>query len=120
MRRITEELDITDLRLQDAWQRGTSHDLAGVLFRRTASEARVVPAEVEVLVWRKGDRRGMVARGTGGPGGDTIRSGGRVPWGAQADHAYRAGYDGRGVLSFESVAVRGCSALLVQPETLAA
>ncbi len=99
---------------------GVLKRLHGVLFRRTSSEARVVPAEVEVLVWRKGERRGMVARGAGGPGGDTIRSGGRVPWGAQADQAYRAGYDGRGVLSFESVAVPGCSAMLVRPETMAA
>ena len=99
---------------------GVLKRLHGVLFRRTSSEARVVPAEVEVLVWRKGDRRGMVVRGAGGPGGDTIRSGGRAPWGAKAESAYRAGYDGRGVLSFESVVAPGCSALLVRPEALAA
>ncbi len=99
---------------------GVLKRLHGVLFRRTRSEARVVPAEVEVLVWRKGERRGMVARGAGGPGGDTIRAGGRVPRGARAESAYRAGYDGRGALSFESVAVPGCSALLARPETAAA
>lgn len=44
-----------------------------------------MPAEVEVLGWRKGKRRGFVVRGAGGPGGGTVRSG------------------GRGVLSFESV-----------------
>ena len=99
---------------------GVLKRLHGVLFRRTRSEARVVPAEVEVLGCRKGDRRGLVVRGAGGPGGDTIRSGGRVPWGAQAERAYRAGYDGRGVLSFESVAVPGCSAMLVRPEAVAA
>ena len=31
VRRITEALNITDLRIQDAWQRETSHDLAHVL-----------------------------------------------------------------------------------------
>ena len=31
VRRITEALNITDLRVQDAWQRGTCHDLARVL-----------------------------------------------------------------------------------------
>ena len=31
VRRITEALNITDLRIQDAWQRETSHDLARVL-----------------------------------------------------------------------------------------
>ncbi len=79
-----------------------------------------MPVEVEVLGWRKGGRRGMVARGAGGPGGDTIRSGGRVPWGAQAESAYRAGYDGRGELTFESVVAPGCSAMLVRPEATAA
>lgn len=99
---------------------GVLKRLHGVLFRRARSEARAVPAEVEVLVWRKGERRGMVARGAGGPGGDAIRSGGRAPQGAKAVSAYRAGYDGRGVLSFESVAVPGCSAMLVRPEATAA
>ena len=80
---------------------GVLKKLHTVLFRRTSSEARVVPAEVEVLGWRKGDRRGVVVRGAGGPGGGTIRSGGRVPWGAQAESGYRAGYDGRGELTFE-------------------
>ena len=99
---------------------GVLKRLHGVLFRRTSSEARVVPAEVEVLVWRKGERRGMVARGAGGPGDRPIRSGGRAPRGAHVERAYRAGYDGRGVLSFESLAVPGCSAMLVRPEVLAA
>ena len=94
--------------------------LHGVLFRKSRSEARVVPAEVKVVGWRKGQRRGIVVRGAGGPGGASIRAGGRVPWGAQAEYAYRAGYDGRGELSFESVATPGCSAMLVRPETLVA
>ncbi len=99
---------------------GVLKRLHGALFRPTRSEARVVPAEVEVLGWRKGLRRGVVVRGAGGPGGDTIRSGGRAPWGARAEYAYRAGYDRRGELSFESVAVPGCSAMLVRPEAVAA
>lgn len=37
-----------------------------------------------------------------------------------AERTGRAGYDGRGVLSFESVVGRGCSAMLVRPEALAA
>ena len=94
--------------------------LHGVLFRRARSEARVVPAEVKVLGWRKGMRRGVVVRGAGGPGGESIRAGGRVPWGAQAEYAYRASYDGRGELSFDTVAVSSCSAMLLRPETLAA
>lgn len=99
---------------------GILNRLRGVLFRRTTSEVRVVPAHVEVVGWRKEKRRGMVARGAGGPAGETIRAGDRVPWGAKADHAYRAGYDGRGVLSFETVAVPGCSAMLVTREAGAA
>ena len=85
---------------------GVLKRLHGVLFRKTRSEARVVPAEVKVLGWRKGERRGTVVRGAGGPGGESIRDGGRVPWGAEAEYAYRAGYDGRGDLSFDTVAVR--------------
>ncbi len=99
---------------------GVLKRLHGVLFRRARSEARVVPAEVEVLGWRKGGRHGVVVRGAGGPGGESIRAGGRVPWGAQAEYAYRAGYDGLGELSFESVVVPGCSAMLVRPKVLAA
>lgn len=91
-----------------------------MLFRRARSEARVVPAEVEVLGWRKGERRGVVVRGAGDPGSESIRAGGRVPWGAQAEYAYRAGYDGRGELTYKSVDVPGCSAMLVRPERLAA
>ncbi len=99
---------------------GVLKRLHGVLFGRARSEARVVPAEVKVLGWRKGGRRGIVVRGAGGPGGESIRAGGQVPWGAQAEYAYRAGYDGRGELSFDTVAVPGCSNMLVRPETIAA
>ena len=86
--------------------------LHGVLFQPTKAE-RVMPAEVKVLGWRKGERSGMVVRGA-------IRVGGRVPWGAKAEFAYRAGYDGAGRLSVTHVVERGYSAMLKQPELRAA
>ena len=43
-----------------------------------------------------------------------------MPWGVRGESAYRAGYDGRGELTFADVATPGCSAMLVRPETLAA
>ena len=98
----------------------------GVLFQRSKAEERVMPAEVKVLGWRKGERSGMVVRGAGGPGrgskdgGSSIRVGGRVPWGAKAEYAYRAGYDGAGRLSVTHVVERGYSAMLKQPEATAA
>ena len=85
-----------------------------------------MPAEVKVLRWRKGERSGMVVRGAGGPGrgaksgGGTVRVGGRVPWGAKAEFAYRAGYDSAGRLSVTHVVERGYSAMLKQPEMAAA
>ena len=100
--------------------------LHGVLFQRTQAEERVMPAEVKVLGWRKGERHGMVVRGAGGPGrgskdgGGAVRVGGRVPWGAKAEYAYRAGYDGRGHVSVTHVVERGYSAMLTQPELGAA
>ena len=99
--------------------------LHGVLFKPTRAE-RVMPAEVKVLGWRKGERSGMVVRGAGGPGrgnkdgGGTVRVGGHVPWGAKAEFAYRAGYDGMGRLSVTHVVERGYSAMLKQPEMAAA
>ena len=99
--------------------------LHGVLFQPTKAE-RVMPAEVKVLGWRKGERSGMVVRGAGGPGrgaksgGGSIRVGGRVPWGAKAEFAYRAGYDGMGRVSITHVVERGYSAMLKQPEPVAA
>ena len=63
---------------------GVLKRLHGVLFQRTAAE-RVMPAEVKVMGWRKGERSGMVVKGAGGPGrgegGGAIRTGGHVPWG---------------------------------------
>ena len=99
--------------------------LHGVLFLPTKAE-RVMPAEVKVLGWRKGERHGMVVHGAGGPGrrgrsgGPAIRVGGRVPWGAKAEFAYRAGYDGTGRLSVTHVVERGYSAMLKRPELAAA
>ena len=88
--------------------------LHGVLFRRSERE-RVVPAEVKVLGWRKGGRSGVVVRGAGGPGG-SVRAGGRVPWGADVEYAFRTGYDGRGRVSVEHVVEMGYSAMLTQAE----
>ena len=96
--------------------------LHGVLFQPKAAEL-VVPAEVKVMAWRKGGRNGVVVRGAGGPwsggqvGGVTVRIGGRVPWGAEVEYAYRAGYDSRGRVSVTHlVDERGYSAMLTQRE----
>ncbi len=97
---------------------GRSTPSAGVLKR--------LHAEVKVLGWRKGERSGMVVHGAGGPGrsgrlgGPAVRVGGRVPWGAKAEYAYRAGYDGAGRLSMTPVLMPGYSAMLKQPEMAAA
>ena len=105
---------------------GVLKRLHGVLFRRTEADERVMPAEVKVLGWRKGERSGMVVRGAGGPGrggrdgGGAIRVGGRVPWGAKVEYAFRTGYDGRGRVSVTHVVKRGCSAVLTQPDAAAA
>ena len=104
---------------------GVLKRLHGVLFKPSREE-RVMPAEVKVLGWRKGERSGMVVRGAGGPGrggkagGGAVRVGGRVPWGADVEYAYRAGYDGRGRVSVTPVVERGYSAMLTQPEPVAA
>ena len=104
---------------------GVLKELHGVLFQPTQAE-RVMPAEVKVLGWRKGERHGMVVHGAGGPGrrgqfgGPAVRVGGHVPWGAKAEFAYRAGYDGRGRVSVTHVVERGYSAMLKQPELAAA
>ena len=104
---------------------GVLKKLHAVLFRRAKSEERVMPAEVKVLGWRKGERSGMVVHGAGGPGrsgrlgGPAVRVGGRVPWGAKAEYAYRAGYDGAGRLSMTPVLMPGYSAMLKQPEPAA-
>ena len=80
-----------------------------------------MPTEVQVLGWRKGERSGMVVRGAGAPStDDTVRIGGRVPWGAEVEYAYRTGYDGRGRVSVTSVVERGYPALLKQRDKPAA
>ena len=99
-------------------------DLHGVLFRRTKAEERVMPAELKVLGWRKGERSGTVVHGARGRDGTArggaVRIGGRVPWGAKAEYAFRAGYDGAGRLSMTPVLMPGYSAMLAQPEMGAA
>ena len=58
---------------------GVLKRLHGVLFQRTKAEERVVPAEVKVMAWKKGERSGMVVRGAGGPGRGGKIGGGTVP-----------------------------------------
>ena len=43
-----------------------------------------------------------------------------MPWGAKAEFAYRAGYDGTGRVSVTHVVERGYSAMLTLPELRAA
>ena len=66
-----------------------------------------------------GLERGAGGPGSGrNPGGGTVRIGGRVPWGAEVEYAYRAGYDSRGRVSVTHVVdERGYSAMLTQPES---
>ena len=72
--------------------------LHDVLFAPSPAEL-VAPAELRVMGWKKGGRNGVVVKGAGGPGGDTIRTGGRVPWGAEVEFAYTSAYDRRGRVS---------------------
>ena len=99
-------------------------ELHGVLFKKTKAEERVMPAELKVLGWRKGERSGTVVHGARGRDGTSrggaVRTGGRMPWGAKAEYAYRAGYDGTGRVSMTPVLMPGYSAMLAQPETAAA
>ena len=69
------------------------------------------------MAWKRDGRSGVVVRGAGGSGGDSIRIGGRVPWGAEVEYAYRAGYDSRGRVSVTHVVdERGYSASLNRRE----
>ncbi len=87
-----------------------------VLFAPSPSEL-VTPVELKVLAWKKGERNGVVIRGAGGPGGDSIRVGGRAPWGAEVEYAYTAGYDSHGRVSVNPVVdSRGCAAMLKSSE----
>ena len=103
---------------------GVLKRLHGVLFRKTKAEERVMPAELKVLGWSKGDRHGTVVHGARGRDGTArggaVRIGGRVPWGAKAEFAYRAGYDGSGRVSMTPVLMPGYSAMLKQPQAAAA
>ena len=90
--------------------------LHDVLFAPSAAEL-VAPVELKVMAWKKGGKSGVVVQGAGGPGGGTIRTGGRVPWGAEVEFAYTTGYDSRGRLSVNHIVdERGCSAMLKQDE----
>ncbi len=95
-----------------------SGDVLGSLYEvlfQLSSKELVVPAEVRVMTWKKGSRNGVVVKGAGGPGSGTIRTGGRVPWGAEVEYAYTSGYDSRGRLSVNHVVdERGYSVMLKQ------
>ena len=97
--------------------------LHAVLFRPSKSEERVMPAELKVLGWSNGERHGTVVHGARGRDGTArggaVRIGGRVPWGAKAEYAYRAGYDGSGRLSMTPVLMPGYAAMLKQPQAAA-
>ena len=85
--------------------------LHDVLFQPSKAELRVMPAEVKVVGWRKGERSGMVVRENDGK---TARIGGRMPDGANVEFAYRTGYDGSGRTYVHHVIQRGCSELLTR------
>ena len=88
-----------------------------VLFAPSPREL-VAPVELKVMAWKKDGRNGVVVRGAGGPGGDSIRTGGRVPWGAEVEFAYTSGYDSQGRVSVNHIVdERGCSVMLRRPET---
>ncbi len=98
--------------------------LHGALFQRTRGEERVMPVAMKVLGWKKGERSGMVVHGARGRDGTArggaVRVGGRVPWGAEVEYAFRTGYDSTGKVSVDHVVAPGYSALLTQPEAGAA
>ena len=90
--------------------------LYDVLFAPSPAEL-VAPVELRVMGWKKGGRNGVVVKGAGGPGGSTIRAGGRVPWGAEVEFAYTSGYDSRGRLSVNHlVDERGYGVMLKRQE----
>ena len=86
-----------------------------VLFAPSSAEL-VAPVELKVMAWKKDRRNGVVIRGAGGPGGDSIRVGGRVPWGAEVEFAYTSGYDSHGRLSVNHIVdERGYAVMLTKP-----
>lgn len=107
-------------------QRTPSGDVLGrlhqALFAPSPAEL-VAPVELKVMAWKKDDRKGVVIQGAGGPrsngkpGDGTIRTGGRVPWGAKVEYAYRTGYDSRGRMFVDHVVdQRSYSVMLKQRE----
>ena len=79
-----------------------------------------MPAEVKVLGWRKGERKRHGRKGCWRPwarGRRRHRCGPavRVPWGAKAEYAFRAGYDGMGRVSLDS---RGREGLFRHADTV--
>ncbi len=97
-------------------------DLHAVLFAPSPTEL-VAPVELKVLGWKKDGRQGVVVKGAGGPrsggqpGDGAIRTGGRMPWGAEVEFAYTTGYDSRGkVFVNHLVDEKGCSVMLKQRE----
>ncbi len=77
----------------------------------------MVTDEVNVMGWKKDDRKGVAVKGAGGPGSGTIRTGGRVPWAAEVVYAYTAGYDSRGRVSVNHIVdERGYGVRLNKPE----
>ena len=87
-----------------------------VLFAPSPAEL-VYPVELRVMGWKKGGKSGVVVQGAGGPGSGTIRTGGRVPWGAEVEFAYNSGYDSRGRVSVNHlVDERGYGAMLNKRE----
>ena len=93
--------------------------LHGALFGRTQADERVMPVAMKVLGWKKGERSGMVVHGARGRDGTArggaVRVGGRVPWGAEVEYAFRTGYDGAGKVSVDHVVAPSYSTLLRQP-----
>ena len=73
-----------------------------------------------MLASKKGGRNGVVVQDAGGPrsgsnpGGGTVRIGGRVPWGAEVQYAYRAGYDSRGRVFVDHVVDEGGYAVMLK------
>ena len=98
--------------------------LHGALFQRRQDPERVMPVAMKVMGWKKGERSGMVVHGARGRDGTArggaVRVGGRVPWGAEVEYAFRTGYDGSGKVSVDHVVAPGYSALLMRPEAGAA
>ena len=79
-----------------------------------------MPADVQVVGWRKGEQYGVVVRGAGTPGEGAVLVGGQVPWGAEVEYGYRTGYDGRGRVSVTPVVERSYACMLKRQERKAA